>query len=62
MMIVPKAFGDQTAAMYRRNVKRRAYEQGIIQVEHGLLTPLVFSATRGMGQAVTVAYKEWLLS
>ena len=47
-------------ATYRRNEreKRRAYEQRIIEVEHGSFTPLVLSATGGMGPAATITYKR----
>ena len=45
---------DCCVASYRRseNEKRWAYKQRIIEVEHGSFTPLVLSATGGMGQAV----------
>ena len=48
------------ASMYRRheNEKRRAYQQRILEVEHGSFTPLVFSATGGMGPAATVTYVQ----
>ena len=36
--------------------KRRTYEQRVIQIEHGVFTPLVFSACGGMGPAAKVAY------
>ena len=50
---------SMTAVYWRNeNEKRQAYEQRIIDVEHGSFTPLVLSATGGMGQAVTVAYKR----
>ena len=39
-------------------MRRVAYEQRIIDVEHGSFTPLVLPATGGMGQAATVAYKR----
>ena len=36
--------------------KRRAYERRVIDVEHGSLTPLVFSACGGMGPSAKVTY------
>ena len=39
------------SACYRKHekMKKRAYEQRVREVEHGSFTPLVFSATGGMG-------------
>ena len=57
------------AATFRRHEaeKRRAYEERIREVEHGLehgsFTPLVFSSSGGMGKAATTTYKSisiWL--
>ena len=44
-------------AVYTQNEKEKkwANEQRINEVEHGSFTPLVFSATDGMAEAVTVA-------
>ena len=58
--LAPSYCKSSMTAVYRRNEneKRRAYEQRIIDVEHGSFTPLVLSATGGMGQAATVAYKR----
>ena len=36
--------------------KRRTYERRVIDVEHGSLTPLVFSACGGMGPSAKVTY------
>ena len=46
----------QLATSYRRheNLKKRCYEQRIREVEHGSFTPLVLSATGGLGRAATV--------
>ena len=33
------------------------YDQRIREIEHGLFTPLVFSACGGMGPSTTIAYK-----
>ena len=38
--------------------KKRAYEQRIIEVEHGSFTPLVFSTTGGMGRQSTIFYSR----
>ena len=45
---------------YRKheNEKKRAYEQRIREVEHSSFTPLVFSATGGMGRLGSVFYKR----
>lgn len=38
--------------------KRRKYEQRVREVENGSFTPLVFSATGGMGRAAEITYKR----
>ena len=45
---------------YRKheNTKKRAYEQRVREIEHGSFTPLVLSATGGMGNAATICYKR----
>ena len=45
---------------YRKheNTKKRAYEQRVREIEHGTFTPLVLSATGGLGNAATVCYKR----
>ena len=45
---------------YRRHeaAKKRAYEQRIRVVEHSSFTPLVFSASRGMGQQGSTFYRR----
>ena len=45
---------------YRKheNEKKRAYEQRIREVEHSTFTPLVFSATGGMGKQGTTILQE----
>ena len=47
-------------SVYKRheNEKRRNYEERVREVEHGSFTPLVFSATGGMGKAATVMYQR----
>ena len=48
------------AACYRRQEgeKQRAYEQRVRAVERGSFTPFIFSMSREMGRAATVAYKR----
>ena len=48
------------AASYRRQEKekRRAYEKRVIEVEHGLFTPIVLSSTGGMGSLAMTFYKR----
>ena len=45
---------------YRKheNLKKRAYEQRVREVEHGSFTPLVMSLTGGLGNAATVCYRR----
>ena len=45
---------------YRRNEqeKRRAYDQRVREIEHGCFSPLVFSASGGMGPTAKVVYKK----
>ena len=44
---------------YRKNEqeKKRAYDQRIREVEHGLFSPLVFSTSGGMGPTATTVYR-----
>lgn len=39
-------------------LKRRSYDQRVREVEQGTFTPLIFSASGGMGKAATVTYKR----
>ena len=50
---------SSTDAYYRRHEreKRRAYEQSVLEVEHGTFTPLVLSTSGGWGLSATVAFK-----
>ncbi len=45
---------------YRKHeqLKKRAYEQRVRETEHGSFTPLVLSATGGMGRETTIFYKR----
>ena len=47
-------------SQYRRHEreKSRAYEQRICEIEHGSFTPLIFSATGGMGPLASTFYKR----
>ena len=38
--------------------KKQSYEQRILEVEHGSFTPLVMSATGGMGSMATTFYSR----
>ena len=40
------------------NIKKRAYDQRIREVEHGTFSPLVFSCTGRMGRAAATTYKR----
>jgi hypothetical protein len=48
------------AACYRKheNIKKRAYEQRVREIEHGSFTPIVLSLTGGLGKAATMCYKR----
>ena len=39
-------------------LKGRAYEQRICEIEHGSCTPLIFAATGGTGKAADVMYRQ----
>ena len=41
--------------------KKRAYDQRVREIEHGLFSPLVFSTAGGMGTIATVVYKQLAL-
>ena len=47
-------------SVYRQHEqeKRRQYDQRVCEVEHASFTPLVMSATRGMGKAATTFYRR----
>ena len=48
------------AACYRKheNIKKRAYEQRVREIEHGSFTPIVLSLTGGLGKAANLCYKR----
>jgi hypothetical protein len=56
--LVPSYQNTPLAQCYRRNEqeKKRAYDQRVREIEHGSFSPLVFSATGGMGTVATVVY------
>ena len=41
--------------------KKRAYEEGVREIEHGSFAPLVFSISGGMGPIATTEYKRMAL-
>ena len=55
----PSNTNSTPESVYKRhkNEKIRNYEEIVREVEHGSFTPLVFSATGGMGKAATVMYQ-----
>ena len=52
--------GQPLSSCYRKhkNIKKRAYERRVREVEHGSFTPLVMSLTGGLGNGATVCYKR----
>ena len=56
----PSNSSQSLAATYRKHEKRkcRAYEQRVREIEHGSFTPLIMSATGGVGAAANVCYKR----
>ena len=57
--LAPSNRNQALAAVYRKREleKKRAYQQQIQDVEHSSFTPLVLSATGGMGNEATFFYK-----
>ena len=55
----PSNRNQTPSACYRKHKreKKQAYTQRILEVEHSSFTPLVFSATGGMGREATCFYK-----
>ena len=56
----PSNSSQSLTATYRKHEKRkcRAYEQRVREIEHGSFTPLIMSATGGVGAAAKVCYKR----
>jgi hypothetical protein len=48
----------KTVYQQHEREKKRAYEQRIREIERGSFTPLVLSATGGMGPAALIFYKK----
>ena len=48
------------ASTYRKHkrIEKNAYEQRVLQVEHASFTPLLFSATGGLGNEANTFYKR----
>ena len=48
------------AACYRKheNIKKRAYEQRVCEIEHSSFTPIVLSLTGRLGKAANLCYKR----
>ena len=58
--LTPSNKNQAPASVYRKHEleKKRAYQQRIQEVEHSSFTPLVLSATGGMGNEATIFYKR----
>ena len=58
--LAPSNRNQALAAVYRKHEleKKRAYQQQIQELEHSFFTPLVLSATGGMGNKATIFYKR----
>ena len=58
--VLPSNSRKSMEATYRRHErdKRRGYDQRVQEVEMGSFTPLVMSATGGMGRAAQVTFKR----
>ena len=56
--LAPSNRNQAPVAVYRKHEleKKRAYQQRIQEVEHSSFTPLVLSATGGMGNEATIFY------
>ena len=56
----PSNCTSSSDACYRRHKckKRRAYEQRVLEVEHGTFTPFVLSTSGGWGPSAMVAFKR----
>ena len=57
---VPSHRQRNLATCYKKqeNIKKRAYEQRVREVEHSTFTPLVLSATGGMAPQATTFYNR----
>ena len=50
--------GSDTAIPRHEQEKKRAYNQRVLEVENGMLTPLVFSTSSGIGREDSEFYKR----
>ena len=59
--LAPSNSGTTLQSCYRKHeiTKKRAYELRIREVEHSSFTPLVFSASGGMGHEASVFTSDW---
>ena len=58
--LAPSNSGTTLQSCYRKHeiTKKRAYELRIREVKHSSFTPLMFSASGGMGHEASVFYKR----
>ena len=58
--LAPSYRNHSLTSCYRQNEqeKRRSYDQRVREIEHGSFTPLVFSASGGMGPSARTFYKK----
>ena len=58
--LAPSNRNTNRTSCYRKHerIKKNAYEQRVREIEHSSFTPLIFSATGGMGSEATVFYKR----
>ncbi len=56
----PSNRGTTLTSVYQKHErqKKNAYEQRVLQIEHASFTPLVFSATGGLGNEANTFYKR----
>ena len=58
--IAPSHLNSSLSNCYRKNEqeKKRAYDERVRHIEHGVFSPLVFSTAGGMGPVAIVVYKR----
>lgn len=58
--LAPSNMKSSLDATFRRHEKekKRAYEQRVLEVEHGSFTPIVLSASGGMGKLAATTYSR----
>ena len=56
----PTNRASSLSTTYRKHerLKKSAYEQRVLQIEHATFTPLMFSATGGLGNEANTFYKR----